>query len=180
MHKQVQDVLAHLVMVFVQELVHLKRRLMGLWLVSLTYTCLQPGCSKGVFPALCGPSSSPRFPSAFHPRREQALPSGLASPHPLHPAHSSRRGTIQTGPHFLLPILQMKIRPKWRQKLEILCHDLHNSDHMTPLPVTGCQIYLRRLALFVPFFFFSDEETGSENLSNSPRPQMRGPELESW
>lgn len=43
----------------------------------------------------------------------------------------------QTGPHFLLPILQMrKIRPKWRQKFEILCRDLDKSDHMTRLLVT--------------------------------------------
>lgn len=160
---------------------HLKRRLMGLWLVPLTHTCLQPGCSKGVFPALRGPSSFTRLPSAFHPRREQALPSGLAFPHPLHPAHSSRKGTIQTGPYFLLPILQMrKIRPKWRQKLEILYHDLHNSDHMTPLPVTGSLSNLPQKIGIISPIFFSDEETGSEKLNKSPRPQMRGPELESW
>lgn len=78
------------------------------------------------------------YQTSFHPRREWTLPSGLAPLYPLHPALSSRRGTIQTGPHFLLPILQMrKIRPKWRQKLEILCRVLDNSDLMTALPVTG-------------------------------------------
>lgn len=68
---------------------------MGLWLVPLTHTCPQPGCGKDVFPILHGPSSSTRLPSAFCPRRERALSPDLASPHPLHPAHSFRSGTIR-------------------------------------------------------------------------------------
>lgn len=51
---------------------------------------------------------------------------GLSPPTPVHP---SRSGAIQTGPHFLLLIQQMrKIRPKWRQELGILCCDLDGSD----------------------------------------------------
>lgn len=140
MHKQVQHILAHLVMVLVQELVHLKRRLAGLWPVPLTHTCLQPGCSKGSFPVFCEPLSSTRLLSAFRPRMRNGL-SPLAWPLPSHCTLLTLpgRATIQTGPHFLLPILQMrKKRPKRkRRKLEILCHALDNRDHTKALPVTG-------------------------------------------
>lgn len=62
-HKQVQHILAHLVVVFVQELVHLKKGIDGS-VSGLTHpSCMQPGCIKGLFPVLCIPSSSTRLPS---------------------------------------------------------------------------------------------------------------------
>lgn len=67
-HKQVQHILAHLVVVFVQELVHLKKGIDGS-VSGLTHpSCMQPGCIKGLFPVLRIPSSSTRLPVS--PRRE--------------------------------------------------------------------------------------------------------------